>query len=238
MGEENKETICLAWCDNGAVDGKFTASIVNAILLSKNFNINIVTSIRVLGNQIARQRQIVYETWKKNQTDWILWIDSDIAFDINSVKMLLDSADKENRPVVSGTYFISKEPESSIMPATVAAYKDLDEYLIKSIELEINNEVIEIDSCGMGFILMHKSIIEKLDNAYPNEFLFKENEENKEKFIGEDIAFCRKLKNAGVPIHLNTSVLVGHIKRFYLDHNYYLMYWDNIDKINKNTPPN
>ena len=228
---EGKDTVTIAWCDNGLVDGKFAHCVANALIECKNFDINIVNTIRVLGNQIARQRQTVYNTWKENPTDWILWIDSDILFDSIYIKKIIDSADENDRPVVSGLYFISKNPESSLMEPTAAAFINVDKYLIKSIHPIPENEIIEIDNAGMGFVLMNKSIIEKIEKNYPNEFLFKENEENGDNFIGEDIAFFRKLKNIQIPIYLNTEIKLQHLKKFPFDLNYYLMYWDNIDKI-------
>ena len=51
-----EETISIAWCDNGNVDGKFTQGIVDVLLHS---GVKFETSIRSQGNQIARQREKV-----------------------------------------------------------------------------------------------------------------------------------------------------------------------------------
>jgi hypothetical protein len=48
---------------------------------------------------------------------------------------------------------------------------------------------------------------------------------NDDHFIGEDIIFFRRMKDAGVPLHAHTGAVVKHIKRFSLDYDYYALYW-------------
>jgi hypothetical protein len=88
------------------------------------------------------------------------------------------------------------------------------------------NQVIKVDHAGLGLVLMHKSVIKALHEKFgESDFVFAENNASGEQFIGEDIAFFRKVKAAGVPVHANTSALVKHMKRFAFDDNYYNLYW-------------
>jgi hypothetical protein len=141
------------------------------------------------------------------------------------VAKLWDVADKINRPVVSGTYFISKENESTLAKPYPALFYDVDEFSIQHVHPLPDNELIKVDSAGFGFVLMHKSIIPKMREKFPNQSMFAEQENVGNKYIGEDIVFFRKMQQSGIELHAHTGALVKHIKRFSLDMDYYAMYW-------------
>jgi hypothetical protein len=86
---------------------------------------------------------------------------------------------------------------------------------------------------------MHKSVIKALHEKFgESDFVFAENNASGEQFIGEDIAFFRKVKAAGVPVVANTSALVKHMKRFAFDDNYYNLYWAAIESAERNKDAN
>ena len=232
MPHSTKETIAIAWCDPGMVDGKFMDGIINLMFWAEKNKINIVNKIRSNGNQISRQRQGVFNVWSENNlSDWLLWIDSDIVLTPQAFKLIWDSADKILKPVVSGTYFVSKENEESLMEPFPALFKEgRHKHEIQIIHPLPKNQLIEIDSAGFGFLLMHKSIIEKIRKVSPNYSLFAEEEGVKDDYVSEDIVFFRKLKETGIKSYAHTGAIVQHMKRFSLDLNYYNAYWNGIEK--------
>jgi hypothetical protein len=141
------------------------------------------------------------------------------------VTKLWDAADKIGKPVVSGTYFISKEHEGTLAKPYPALFFNVDEFSIQHVHPLPPNELIKVDSAGFGFVLMHKSIIPKMREKFPDQSMFAEQENIGDKYVGEDIVFFRKMQEAGVPLHAHTGALVRHIKRFSLDVGYYDMYW-------------
>jgi hypothetical protein len=188
--------------------------------------IDLQFSVRVHGNQIARQRERLLGNWLSElKTDWLLWVDSDIVLTIEAFDLLWATADEATRPVVSGVYFISKESEQPLMkplPCVFMERKDGEEK-INYVHPLPRNQVIQADSSGMGFVLMHKAVAERLRKEFPDEFLFGESQSK--AFIGEDISFFRKLKRINVPLHVHTGALVRHMKRFSFDADYYSAYW-------------
>lgn len=224
---KKNETVSIAWCDSGTVDGKFTEGIVGTILDGQKNGMPIYSSIRINGNQIGRQRQIAFDIWADDvKSDWLLWVDSDIVLTTDVLKILWNSADSEKIPVLSGVYFISKEYENTVMRPFPCIFNDVSKYELDYIHPMPYNQIIKADCAGFGLVLMHKSIINKLRNKFPNESFFIESATNLHKeFISEDIVFFRKLKQAGVQLYVDTSAVVKHMKRFSLDFNYYNMYW-------------
>ena len=232
MPHSSKETVALAWCDGGMVDGRFMDGLLLATMNAPKIGMNIVNKIRVNGNQIGRQRQVLFDNWADvTKTDWLLWIDSDIVITPDSLKLVWDSADKVSRPVVSGTYFVSKENERSLMQPFPALFKEgSTKHELQIIHPLPKNELIKVDSAGFGFLLMHKSIVSKMREVSPDYSLFAEEEGIGDKYISEDIVFFRKLKAAGVDAYAHTGALVQHMKRFSFDINYYNLYWNGLQK--------
>lgn len=226
MAHSNKETLSIIWCDNGTTDGKFTEGLVYTLIHAPTVGVPVNNAIRVQGNQIARQRQAAIEMWERVDTDWALWVDSDIVLTQDILKMLWNTADKIARPIVSGVYFISKNMEGSLMqPMPVLFNETGNEYEVRHLHPLPKNQIVKIDNAGMGLVLMHKSVLKSLNEKFPGEFWFGENNERGEKFIGEDIAFFRKVKAAGIPVHAHTGALVKHMKRFSFDDAYYNLFW-------------
>jgi hypothetical protein len=230
MLNKNKESLAIGWCDNGLVDGKFAEGLVRVTLNAVNNGIHIAASLRVQGNQIGKQRQILFDHWADSTSvDWLLWIDSDISISIDIIKKLWDTADKVAKPIVSGVYFISKSTDDELMQPYPVIFNDIDKHTIQYIHPLPENEIIKIDSSGMGLVLMHRSIISKLRNKFPNQSVFAEENGVGKDFVSEDIAFFRKVKEVGIPVYAHTGAIAKHMKRFPLDSNYYGAYW-NIQK--------
>jgi hypothetical protein len=81
-----QETVSIAWCDNGMVDGKFMQGVTDVILKS---GLKFESTLRSQGNQIARQRETIIHYWyEQNKADWLLWVDSDVVISPEGVLKL------------------------------------------------------------------------------------------------------------------------------------------------------
>lgn len=185
--------------------------------------------MRVQGNQIGRQRQVALETWyDKTDTDWLLWVDSDIEITNDALLKVWHAADKISRPVVTGTYFISKENEQSLMAPYPAVFDWVEgqEHQIKYLHPLPANSIVKVGSAGFGFVLMHRNAISTMRKVYGAIPYFNETGVG-EEFVSEDINFFRLMAKAGVPLYTHTGALVKHMKRFALDVEYYKFFWNN-----------
>ncbi len=224
---KKNETVSIGWCDNGMTDGKFTEGLISVALTGLGFGMPISTSIRVQGNQIARQRQALLDHWyDKTKTDWLLWVDSDVVINADIWKLLHNTADSKTRPMVSGIYFISKNTDGSLPIPMPVIFDDVDEYTVKYHHPLPVNEVLKIDMAGMGLVIMHRSVVTKLREKYGTEVsFFAENDQKNEKFVGEDISFFRKCKALDIPLYAHTGAIAKHMKTTTWDYDYYSLYW-------------
>ena len=226
MTHSSNEIISIGWCDNGMVDGKFTEGLMYTTITAQSRKLPVGNAIRVQGNQIGRQRQALLDMWYDSvKTEWLLWVDSDIVLTTEVLAMLWKIADKDTKPVVCGTYFISKQMESSLMQPMPALFTEVSEYEIRYLHPLPKDEVVKVDCAGLGLTLMHRSVVPKLRAVSPDYSVFAEKEGLGDKFVGEDIVFFRNLKQAGVDVYAHTGAVVKHMKRFAYDENYYALYW-------------
>lgn len=226
----NKGEIMLCWCDNGTVDGKFMEGVVYSLLTA---GLPITSAQRVQGNQIGRQRQTAFDVWhRQTNFEWLLWVDSDIVLTNDALQKVWQSAHPVERPIVSGTYFISKQMESSIMqpyPALFMKHEGGDKYLMSYVHPLPPDQLLKVDYAGFGFLLMHRSVADKMREYHGDISFFIESMDEannaKDTFIGEDIQFFMKMSEAGIPLHAHTGATVKHMKRFAYDEEFYKLYW-------------
>jgi GT2 family glycosyltransferase len=231
MPHSVKEKISIGWCDGGSVEGRFMSGVVNTVIEAPKHKLNIVNTIRVQGNQIARQRQSLWDFWSNlSDSEWLLWVDSDIVITPSILNMLWEVSDKKTKPVVSGTYFVSSQNEQTLMAPVPSLYLETgDPYRTQIIHPLPENQVIPVDVAGFGLMLMHRSIIEPVKKVAGDISVFGENQQAADKFISEDVSFCRNLKKAGIQLYAHTGATVQHMKTFSFDRNYYNLYWHGVN---------
>ena len=218
----NKDSVALVWCHNGMVDGKFMQGVTDVMLKS---GVEFATSLRSQGNQIARQRQTVIDYWfDKTDYEWLLWVDSDVVISPEKFRLLWDNRDAEKRPLITGVYFTTDNPEEPLMIPMPTIYSFVNDgeggIAISRVHPLPKNQLIKVEAAGMGFILMHRSIVPKVREVAPDGQVFMEMGKGK-KFIGEDIFFFALCDKAEVPLYCHTGATVPHMKRFSLDEHYY-----------------
>ncbi len=206
----------------------FGFCIMNNInpILSNSYDSNIffVRNKCLMGNVLKGKDQKPFQG--KVDYDYIMWIDSDQVFNVQMFKRLL-SYDLD---VVSGCYLMADAK-------SFAAVKDLDqEYLMKNgcyqfltpkdVETWRNeqedkeNRLMEVSYCGLGFMLMKRGILEKIQYPWFQPSMTTIKDENDEILIqdynSEDYYICQEIKKLGYKIHLDTSIIVGHEKKLIL----------------------
>ena len=215
------EKLAIAWCDNGMVDGKFMQGVTDVMLHS---GVEVVTTLRSQGNQIARQRDKVINYWyDNNKSDWLLWVDSDVVISPDTFRLLWDNKDVEERPILSGVYFTTDQPEETLMtpmPTLFDFVVNNDQIGVKRIHPLPNNKLVKIGAAGMGFVLMHRTVVDRIRKAIPEGPLFSDIGHGK-NFLGEDIYFFALCDKAEIPVWAHTAATVPHMKRFSFDVNYY-----------------
>lgn len=104
-------------------------------------------------------RNLIVDTFLKTDAEWLFWIDADTVVPIGGIERLLATGQK----FVSGLYYAKHPPHNPIAYYVHNnAYKSID-YDGRTWE---RGELIEVDTCGMGCMLTHRSIFEDMKANY------------------------------------------------------------------------
>ena len=139
---------------------------------------------------IYRVRERIAINSLNRNCDYMLWIDSDMAFEPNDLFKLLS----HNENIVSGLY---KQPDMDY-----CAF-NLNGGIFKSDDFEEGKNLIEVKANGMGFMLIKKEVFENVPQPW-----FSTNSE----LISEDIYFQNKCKEYGYKSIVDTDIILGHEK--------------------------
>ena len=139
------------------------------------------------------------------EADYMLWMDADHVFPRDSLVRLLS----HNLPVVGCNY------ARRFNPTAPTASKETDEGKMELV-YSPKDGVDEVAHLGLGLCLMDMRAYAVMDKFYGGNFwpLFRiDPTEDGIRFVGEDVYFFKKVRDAGIPVHCDHALSwdVGHI---------------------------
>jgi len=145
---------------------------------------------------LLNQREKLIEEAKAIDSDYVLWLDSDMVFPSTSALRLL----KHNKDIVGCNYLKRTKP---LKPVAYKNIGDWDSYL----PLIVEDKLIKVEGVGMGCILMKTEIFKKIKKPY---FEFRYNEKS-DDWLGEDFNLMTKFRDVGYEVYIDT-LLSSEIK--------------------------
>jgi len=231
------EKVVLSFVDHGTVRGEFAHDIA-FLAMSMPGRFGALSNVR--DNLIARGRNLVVKNFLAGDFDWLLMLDADQRFTVGAVNTLFEAADANDRPMMSGLYFGLNTLEGSLYPLPVPQMylkRPDTQWSYTHIMRYTENSVIQIDGCGAGFLLVHRSVFEKVQQMSPPEFSevcwFQDFPTENNEWVGEDLAFCLRVKSSGIPIHGHTGAVSAHIKSYAISEEHFLDYREYFERIGK-----
>lgn len=155
---------------------------------------------RHLGSLLPNQRQQCVDEAMERQTDYLLCLDSDMVFPQDALCQLM----AHDVDAVSGMYFKKTPPFY-----TVCAQYDPDKETMNMIMDWEEDSMFEVDGTGGGFLLVKTSVLRGISRPHFMPYATKNHE-----IMGEDYAFCLKLKEAGFKLWLDSSLQLQHIGEY------------------------
>ena len=136
--------------------------------------------------------------------DRILWLDSDMVFRPDLlIKLSKDM--NEGREMVSAVYFKRKPPFTPICYKTLE-YSEHDNKPAYKLEPYLDypkDDVFKAAGCGFGAVMMTTDLIRKVAERFGYPF-------SPMMGIGEDLTFCWRVNQLGIPIWCDSRIKVGH----------------------------
>jgi len=163
---------------------------------------------------IAQARDAVCAVMLQSDCEWLLFLDWDVSYAPKSVYDLLDAAKDEEgnviRPIIAGLYVTFYGTNGALYPCWQHEVDGAEFTQFDSVKL---GEIYECTSVGMGFTLIHRSVLEALHKAgdgKPGRFFSHDVLEGAQ--AGEDVTFCKRARNLGFKVYGHGGVLLGHTK--------------------------
>ena len=146
--------------------------------------------------------------------DYMMWIDSDIAFHRNQFYQLLHM----DKDIASGWY---AQPGGTASGGfyTPVVEKMNDDFFKKhgsyqfltTEDMEKKKTPMKVDYIGFGWVLIKKGVFEKMEYPWFAPKLISMGKDVQD-VCSEDVAFCHDAKQAGFDIWLDPTCRVGHEK--------------------------
>lgn len=172
-------------------------------------------SLTLARNDVARH---IYEN---DQYEWLFWVDDDMGFEEDSLDLLLSAADPETRPIVGGLCFSQREGredgyggyETHALPTIMNWRRGNDGKLgFAPVAWYEPNALTKCDGTGSAFILIHRSVIEKIHDEY-GPVWYDNIRHPEENFpISEDLSFCMRAGTLNIPVYVHSGVRTTHQK--------------------------
>jgi len=154
-----------------------------------------------MGTLIVNQRQDLVKEALLGEADYILFLDADMRFPMNTLERLID----RDKDIVAANYPTRR------LPPKPTAFKELHPTIpIRTTEESTGLE--EAVACGAGVMLIKTSILWTLELP----LFYIDWDDYHRNFTGEDVYFCRKARDAGYTVWVDhdLSKEVMHVGMF------------------------
>lgn len=170
------------------------------------------------ANIVTPRNKVVREFLvEKKDADWLLLLDDDMTFQSDLVDRFLKVADPKERPIVGGLCFsLNKGEDQEVCPTL---YGMGDQGTTRFMDYPAD-QVVKVAATGAACLFVHRTALEGIlaRNSPPWPW-FAETVTGDQwgDSMSEDITFCLRAWQAGFPVHVDTSIKVGHVKPVVVD---------------------
>ena len=213
------ERVVVSWLFPQDVSGQFTGSLVNML----GYDLHVAGG-RVLNGggfipissgpnlSTARNKQVT--AFLEMDADWLLIVDSDMAFEPDALERLMVEADPVRAPVVGGLCFGKKQlPDGTLeyFPTMYGFDSELRSFRYNEWP---DNTMFPVNGTGTAFLLIHRSVLEAMRDKFQDRapWVWFEEVNFSGQIFSEDVTFCVRAQQCGFPIHVHTGVEILHMK--------------------------
>lgn len=181
--------------------------------------------------ELSHARNTATAAFLSSDSDWLLWIDTDIGFEPDALEKLLEAADPRTAPIVGGLCFIEGDfshdfrggLRASLAPTLYDwAWVEPNSGMPGMYKMVARQEwaadsVTRVGATGCGFLLTHRSVYEKIaadvqGQGAPPQIWFERIPGPDGERCGEDVSFCLRAHQVGLPVLVHTGVITTHQK--------------------------
>lgn len=163
------------------------------------------------GALIYTSRNDIAATALKTECDYVMWFDSDMKFEPDTLKRMMNTLQENDLDILTGLYFRRVAPYSPVL------FDRLDIEGDRCFWSEFKNipdKIFEVGACGFGCVLMKTDVFIDVQARFHNMFAPIANN-------GEDLAFCWRARQCGYKIYCDPNIICGHVGYATIDDQFY-----------------
>lgn len=225
--------VSIGACDPGTVNAAWAYNMIQLVQVRDD---RLGPFVRIKGSGLLSKlrNRVVAGFLDNTKSDWLLMIDTDEQLSVQTFDKLIQAAHDKERPVVSGLVFAAFDAHKNLYPKPVPAIFAESEAGFLPLYKYDKDSIFEIEACGTGCLLIHRSVLEKMrEAADPNQgdnwCWFWDGPINGE-WISEDLLFSRRIRQLGFPIHVHTGAILPHQKSYWLSEEHHVDWQNNQEK--------
>ena len=175
----------------------------------------VIPKFVVVSNKmgLAGASNYITEACLQTKPDYVFWTEMDMVLPSNTVTTLLKHAIEHDLDVLSGVYFLRGTGQPCLFKKVLDS--PIHHFAHTPMVTFPENAIFEVGCPGVGCVLFKTSVFEKLSKPYWDD---------KEGECGQDIYFYTKLREAGVKVHADSTVICDQIDedvpRLWTKHDY------------------
>ena len=137
------------------------------------------------------------------EADYIMWFDSDMVFQPDTMLRLIKDIEEGDRDIVSGLYFRRSRPYTPVVFSKLRIRDNNEGAEFEDYHGELTG-IKEVEGVGFGCVCMRTDVIFQMFAKYGDCFapIGK---------VGEDLSFCWRARELGFKVFVDFDVKCGHI---------------------------
>lgn len=218
-------------CYGGLCLEKYMSSVIKLQMLMLREGIQLMIDTTENESLVHRARNVsVGRFMQKTQCNYLMFIDADVHFDPTAVVRLVRSGHDLSVACYPKKVVMWDQAAEAVKNGDDRDMALLSSSLVVNIgatKRSIENGFVEILDGPTGFMCIHRSVFEKLEEKFP-ELWCKNDHQNRDfdnyhacfdcmidpetkRYLSEDYAFCRRWQLAGGRIYADVNTTLGHV---------------------------
>jgi hypothetical protein len=227
-------TVSVGFLDNGTWSACFGLSYRDLLLHDISHHQRIIRkggrelrAVTSTGQVAVNRNKVAAGFLGGTDSEWLLMVDTDMGFGPDTADRLVSAADPDDRPVVGALCFAASRDETTTAPLhgdrfsvhpTLYQWVDLPGESGFQADLDYpRDSLMRVDGTGAACLLVHRSVLEEMRAGIGEAWFDCLRHETAgrnwtPRWFSEDLSFCLRLRDAGVPVHVHTGVKTVHDK--------------------------
>lgn len=170
------------------------------------------------GPSLHYGRNKMTEGFLAGDEKYLMSLDSDMTFTAGHIQALRDIAESKDLPIVAGIAWVVQTGKAGPDSLVANIWTQIGGKMEHPVQIP-RNTLCQVGAVGAACVLIRRDVLEKVGHGWWDHILLpaEETESGKPELLGEDISFCKRVTEAGFPIHAHTGIEFGHVKQQIID---------------------